>query len=169
MDCELSGFLLRDLLLLVGLKIRTGELILEAGNNIGSIIFHEGKILQAFSPYSRAIGDLLVEDGIITESELLQMLQQQKSTDIPIGALFVKTGKISFETIETMVHQQIRQAMKEFAGWNKLRFSFLDKDFKPFDRINLLVYEFIPSETIKTASAFFSMIPDVTEAAAGRP
>jgi hypothetical protein len=168
MNCELIGFLLQDILLLIGVKTRSGELVLETGNNIGSIIFHQGKILQAFSPYSRAIGDLLVEEGIISESELLQMLLQQKASDIPIGALFIKTGKISFETIEAMVHQQIREAINEFATWKELRFSFLDKDLKPYDRINLPVNEFIPAETIKSASDFFSLIPRVFPTAAGR-
>lgn len=168
MNCELSGFLLQDVLLLIGLKIGTGELVLESGNNIGSILFHRGKILQAFSPYSRAIGDLLVEDGVITESELLHMLMQQKTSDIPIGALFIKTGKVTFETIEAMVHQQIRQALKEFKSWDKLRFSFLDKELKPFDRINLPVDEFIPPETLKSASQFFSLIQKMPEPAADR-
>jgi hypothetical protein len=42
------------------------------------MLLHKGKILQAFSPYSRTIGDLLVKDGIITEAELLDALKLQK-------------------------------------------------------------------------------------------
>lgn len=61
MNAHSSGFKLNDALLLIGLEGRTGELVVESGNNIGSLIFHEGKILLAFSPYTRAIGDLLVE------------------------------------------------------------------------------------------------------------
>ncbi|HUJ17354.1 MAG TPA: DUF4388 domain-containing protein [Nitrospirota bacterium] len=161
MKCETTGFTLQDILLLLGLKEATGELVLESGNNIGTIILHKGKVLQASSPYSRAIGDLLVEDGIITEGELLEILMNQKKSAVaPIGVLFLKTGKISFEVIEMMVHEQIRQSIREFVMWNKLRVSFVEKEVIPFDRINLPVHEFIPPETLKSAASVCSLNPD---------
>lgn len=157
MGFETTGFLLHEVLLLAGIKELSGEMILESGNNIGTMIFHDGKVLQAFSPYSRAIGDLLVEDGIITEAELIRMLQQQmRSHNSPIGSFFLKTGRVSIEIIELMVHQQIRQAVKEFMSWQRLHVSFVEKDIKPFDRINLPVHEFIPGDTVKSAISFFS-------------
>ncbi len=157
MNCESKGFRFEDVLLLIGLSARTGELVLESGNSIGSIIFHNGTILQAFSPYSRAIGDLLVEDGVISEIELLETLQlQRKNSNLPIGCLFLKSGKVSFEVIELMVHEQIRKAVKDFSSWPHLRASFADRDLMPFDKIHLPVHEFIAPETLKSATNFFS-------------
>jgi len=139
-------------LLLIGLQARTGELIIESGNSIGSMIFHEGKILQSFSPYARAIGDLLVEGGALTEAELMEILRSQKTEGYsPVGFLLMRAGKVSFEVIEMMVHEQIRQAVKAFKGWNDLSFSFVDKVIDPFDAIHLPVYEFIDNETLRTA------------------
>jgi hypothetical protein len=157
MNCESTCFELQDVLLLIGMQERTGELLLESGNNIGTILFHTGMILQAFSPYSRAIGDLLVEEGVITESELLDALHEQKISGVaPIGILFLRTGKVSFEVIERMVHAQIRQALREFMDWQKLRISFVEKEVNPFDRIHLPVHEFIDPERIRSAVGFFS-------------
>ena len=170
MNCESACITLQDIFLLIGLKARTGELVLEYGNNIGSIIFHNGNILHAFSPYSRAIGDLLVEEGIITETELLETLRVQKQSAIsPIGRLFLKTGKVSFEVIELMVHQQIRQAVKEFTGWQKPYTTFVDKDIHPFDRIHLPIHEFIMTDTLKTARSFFFAMPDRSDNAPSVP
>jgi len=164
MNCETTGFLLEDLFFLIGLKTKTGELVLESGNNIGSIFFHDGKILQAFSPYSRAIGDLLVEGGIITETELLDTLKQQKKEGVsPIGCLFLKSGKVSFGVIEMMVHAQIRQSVKEFTTWNTLRASFVDKDIQPFDCIHLPVHEFLTGDLLQSAKTFFSPVKPVPE------
>ena len=149
---------LPDALFILGMHSRSGELVIESGNNIGTLLLHEGKILQAFSPYSRAIGDLLVEDGLVSENELMETLKlQKKNENIPIGALLLKMGKVTFEVIEMMVHEQIRQAMKEFLAWNNVSFSFTDKHIKPYDRINLSVYEFIPLATIQSAKAFLSL------------
>lgn len=164
MTCELTGLRFQDVLLLLAMKGSTGELVLESGNNIGTIIFHKGTILQAFSPYSRAIGDLLVEKGIITEGELLDILLNQKKSGIfPIGNLFIKTGKVTFEIIETMVHQQIRQSIKEFLTWPKIHAGFAEKEIKPFDKINLNVHEFISSEVFHSARIFLSINPQIKE------
>ncbi len=148
---------LADILLLIGVQARTGELVVETGNNIGTVLFHQGKILQAFSPYSRAIGDLLVENGLITDIELLETLKLQKTgAYAPLGTLLLKTGKVTFEVIEMMVHEQIRQAVNEFKSWKELDYSFSAKDIMPFDRIHLPTQEFIPIETIHAAKTFLS-------------
>jgi uncharacterized protein DUF4388 len=148
---------LPDIFLLLGARERTGELIIEAGNNIGTIFVHQRKILQTFSPYSRAIGDLLVEKGLISESELIETLQiQKKSEHVPLGSLLIKMGKVTLEVVEMMVHEQIRQAVKEFQSWNNATFSFLDADLNPHDRIHLTLNEFIPPSMVASAKTFLS-------------
>jgi hypothetical protein len=155
-----SGFNVHDMLFLIGLQARTGELVLESGNNIGSIFVHNGTILQAFSPYSRAIGDLLVEEGVIAEAELLEALTlQKKDLTIPLGTLLMKKGKISFEMIEKMVHNQIRTAIDDFRSWENTHFSFIPKQITPFDRIHLPVHEFIRPQFLKTALSFLGESP----------
>jgi len=155
MNTDTSGFKLHDILLLIGMEGRTGELVVESGNNIGSLLFQDGKILLAFSPYTRAIGDLLVERGALTDAELLTVLKQQMTgPHTPVGALLLKTGKVTFPIIETMVQEQIRTAVKDFSTWSKLEFIFLRKDVKSFDSIHLPVYEFIPEDAVRAALVF---------------
>jgi len=157
MRCESTEFNFQDVLLLVGLKERTGELMLESGNKIGTMLFYRGKILQSMSPYSRAIGDLLVERGRITETELIEMLQFQKRNSVsPIGSLLLKTGKVSFGVLEMMVHEQIRQSVEEFKTWENISLSFHEKDIKPPDEIHLMIHEFLTEETISKALHFLS-------------
>jgi hypothetical protein len=155
MNLEKLGFDLHDVMLLIGMEKRTGELVLESGNNIGSLLFHEGRILLAFSPYMQTIGDLLVEQGVLTDAELLDVLKQQRTAlHTPVGALLLKTGKITFEKIEHMVQDQIRMAIKDFKSWKQPQLSFVNKDVKPFDSINLPVHEFIPQDIKRAALAF---------------
>jgi hypothetical protein len=71
MKADASGFSLHEILLIVGVQLRTGELVLESGNNIGSMLFHEGKILQAFSPSSRAVRRALFIHGKIAAGILV--------------------------------------------------------------------------------------------------
>jgi hypothetical protein len=63
-----------------------GELTPESGKNIGIILLYKGDILQAFSPYSRAVGNLLVEDRLIIETELNYTLKLQKNdSSLPLA------------------------------------------------------------------------------------
>jgi hypothetical protein len=164
MKADTSGFKLHDILILIGLEGRTGELTLESGNNIGSLLFHEGKILLAFSPYTRAIGDLLVEQGVLTDAELLDVLKQQMTgPHTPVGTLLLKTGKVTFKIIETMVQEQIRKSVQDFSAWSPLEFYFVRKDITPFDSINLPVYEFIPPDIVKSSMVFVAGMTNVLE------
>jgi hypothetical protein len=162
MNVQSSGFNLYDALLLIGLEGRTGELVVESGNNIGSLLFHEGRILLAFSPYTRAIGDLLVEQEVLTDAELLEVLKQQMTgPHTPVGTLLLKTGKVTFPLIEKMVQEQIRKAIMDFSIWDPLDFSFNDKDVQPFDSIHLPVYEFIPANVINAALVFVAGLSNI--------
>ncbi len=172
MSVASSGFSLADLLLLVGIERRSGELVVEAGNNIGSLLFHDGMILLAFSPYTRAIGDLLVEQGAVSDAELIEVLKEQRSgSHVPVGALLLKAGKVNFKTIESMVHEQIRRAIQDFSLWQNVDFTFLKKDVTPFDRINLPVHEFIPPDVVQSALQFVDGIshPRGASGAAAEP
>ena len=150
-----GGFTVQDMLFLIGVQTRTGELVVESGNNIGSIVFHQGTVLQAYSPYSRAIGDLMVEDGVITEAELFEALEQQKKKmSIPIGTLLLQTGKVSFSLIEKLVHDQIRSALRDFSAWENVHFSFISKEVTPFDKIQLKVQDLLLPDTIRAVQLF---------------
>jgi len=162
MKAETSGFKLHDMLLLIGLEGRTGELVVESGNNIGTLLFHDGKILLAFSPYTRTIGDILVEQGVLTDGELLDVLKQQLiGPHMPTGMLLQKTGKVTFKAIEIMVQEQIRRAIKDFNEWSPLEFSFVQKDIRSFDGIHLPVYEFLPPDIAKAAFVFVEGMANV--------
>lgn len=151
------GLSLVDILFLLGVQTRTGELVVESGNNIGTMLLHQGKILQAFSPYSRAIGDLLVEEGLISDTELIETLKVQKrSVYLPLGALLLKMGRVTLDVVEVMVHEQIRQSVKEFQLWKQVNFNFIDKELTPYDRIHLPVHEFLPRELLDSAKTFLS-------------
>lgn len=163
MSNDSRGITLIEALILIALEKRSGELVIESGNNIGSLVFYEGRILLAFSPYTRAIGDLLVEKGVLTDGELLDVLKQQRTgPHTPVGTLLLKTGKVSFDNIQSMVQDQIRMAVGDFLSWKNIDCNFVVKDIQPFDSINLPVYEFLPQETVHALLAFTSDLAHVT-------
>ena len=158
MNGDSTGFSLQDVMLIIGMQSRTGELVLESGNNIGTMLFYKTKVLHASSPYSPAIGDLLVEAGILTETDLIEALMlQKKNVNTPLGSHLIKSGKVTYEVIEMMVHEQIRQAIKEFQSWRNISFSFVDKNLNPFDNIHLPILSVISQEALQSAADYLSI------------
>jgi hypothetical protein len=170
MNNNSKGFTLQDAILVIGMQSRSGELMLESGNNIGTMLFYRSNVLHAFSPYSRAIGDLLVEAGVITENDLIEaLLLQKNSVHVPLGSMLTKSGKVTYDVIEMMVHEQIRQAVKEFQSWPDMTFSFIEKDIIPHDNIHLPVHVFIQPETIQSVSKFFAVYEHATNPVRQQP
>lgn len=162
MNTTKSIFELHDLLFLIGAEARTGELVIESGNNIGSLLFHEGKILLAFSPYTKAIGDRLVEQGVINEAELIDVLKQQLARPpIPVGMILMQSGKISYSMLENLIQEQIRSAIKDFSAWKPAEFIFMKKILHPVDGIHLTVHEFLPPDLLHATRAFLSNLPSM--------
>ncbi|MDH4164697.1 MAG: DUF4388 domain-containing protein [Nitrospirota bacterium] len=155
MSIAKSCFELADLLLLIGIEGRTGELVIESGNNIGSLLFHQGNILVAFSPYTKAIGDKLVDLGFLTEAELLSALKEQRSgPPLPLGCLLIRSGKVKIGIIQQLVHEQVRNAIMDFNSWKPVEFNFIIKDIQPVDSIHLTVHDFIPGDMKRRAQKF---------------
>jgi hypothetical protein len=53
-----------------------------------------------------------------------------------------------------MVQEQIRKAIKDFLAWKDVDCTFQKREVKPFDSINLPVYEFLTAEAVKAALVF---------------
>src|SRR3982751_310262 len=68
-----------DALQFIHLGGRTGTLTLVCGKITAGIGFHQGRIVNAWAPGTKRLGDLLVEDGAIDRSTLANALRQQES------------------------------------------------------------------------------------------
>ena len=88
---------------------------------------------------------------------MLDTLKLQKMiASSPLGGMFLKTGKVTIEVIEMMIHAQIRQSMKEFQSWKDLTVTFVEKNIQPYDRIHLPTHEFISPANLWSAELFIS-------------
>src|ERR1044071_9326172 len=120
---HLSDFPLTDILQILSLSCKTGTLILrgEQGQR-GMLVFIRGKIVQATTDsilYS--LGEILVQDGVITEKDLEEAiyLQSQMSKPRLIGSILVEKGKIGRDFLLRAIKQQIQAAIAELLSWKK--------------------------------------------------
>jgi len=92
---------------------------------------------QQAQPQRKRLGDMLVEQGLITQEQLVEALAQSKRWGQPIGSVLVKSGVITVE--------QLREALSEQQGIGHVEADQLNVEK---DVINLLPEDFIKSNKV---------------------
>jgi hypothetical protein len=135
-----------DALQFIHLGGRTGTLTLTCGEAEAGIGFHQGRIVNAWAPGGKRLGELLIEAGILQQATLDEALRRQESEHPrrSIGQILVAMNAVDSETIYRTVEQQIERTVYDLVTWNQGTFHFALDDLKPIDDIAV-----IPGDVIR--------------------
>jgi Domain of unknown function (DUF4388) len=128
-----------DALQFIHLGGRTGTLTLSRGEVTAEIGFHQGRIVNAWGPGSKRLGDLLVDTGSIGKETLEQALREQER-ETPrrsLGQILVSMGALSEDAMYTAVQHQIERTVYDLVTWTSGTFHFALDDLKPIDDISV--------------------------------
>jgi len=144
-----------DALQFIHLGGRTGTLTLTCGDANAGIGFHQGRIVNAWAPGAKRLGELLVEAGSIDRATLDEALrrQEQEHPRRSLGQLLVAMGAVDAETIYRAVEQQIERTVYDLVTWNQGTFHFALDDLKPIDDIAL-----VPGDVIRPLNLDTQMV-----------
>ena len=128
-----------DALQFIHLGGRTGTLTLVAGDVNAGIGFHQGRIVNAWAPGTKKLGELLAEDGAIDRSTLASALRQQEHEQPrrSLGQILVAEHGLSEERMYRAVEQQIEKTVYDLVTWKSGTFHFALDDLKPIDDISV--------------------------------
>jgi hypothetical protein len=135
-----------DALQFIHLGGRTGTLTLTCGDAKGGIGFHQGRIVNAWAPGGKRLGELLIEAGVLQKATLEEALRRQE-LEHPrksIGQILVAMKAVDSETIYRTVEHQIERTVYDLVTWNQGTFHFALDDLKPIDDIAV-----IPGDVIR--------------------
>lgn len=127
---------LADVLQFIHLGQRTGTLYMwrdeEQRAEIG---FHDGRIVSAWTPGHKKLGDLLVDANLLTPSALHAALhlQRQKTPPPSLGRLLVEAGGIRREQIHEVVRDQVKKTIFDLVTWKQGHFHFEVDELNPVD------------------------------------
>src|SRR5437016_4352967 len=135
-----------DALQFIHLGGRTGTLTLTCGEAKAGIGFHQGRIVNAWAPGGKRLGELLIEAGVLQQATLEEALRGQESEHPrrAIGQILVAMNVVDSETIYRTVEQQIERTVYDLVTWNQGTFHFALDDLKPIDDIAV-----IPGDVIR--------------------
>jgi hypothetical protein len=118
---------LGDILQIVSLSRKSGELILRGPNREGRVVFKNGQVNRAVSTdFRENIGDLLVRRGIVGIDVIKQAAELQR-TICPsqrLGTILTERHGVDKEVIDTLVREQIEKIVYSFFTWNEGTFVF---------------------------------------------
>lgn len=123
---DLQLFAVPDLLDFLNSSRRTGTLVITSENGIGAVHLKDGFIAGAASPNSTNMGDLLIEEGVITADQLESAIENQKtkSPDRLLGSILLDLGMVERVQLQAALEAQVRGALGEMVGWTNGRFAF---------------------------------------------
>lgn len=118
---------LGDILQIVSLSRKSGELILRGPNREGRIVFKNGQVNRAISTdFRENVGDLLVRRGIVGIDVIKQAAELQRTIcpDQRLGTILTERHGVDKEVIDTLVKEQIEKIVYSFFTWNEGTFVF---------------------------------------------
>jgi len=144
-----------DTIQFIHLGGRTGTLTLSFGDAKAGIGFHQGRIVNAWAPGAKRLGELLMEAGVIDQARLDDALLRQE-TEHPrrsLGQVLVAMGAVDPDTVYRTIEHQIEQTVHDLVTWNQGTFQFALDDLQPIDDIAL-----VPGDVIRHVNLDTQMV-----------
>jgi hypothetical protein len=142
---RLEDLALPDIFQIISLSKKTGTLIVRSRKGTGMVVFKVGQVIQAASDIIRdSLGNILVSQGMVTETALSRALTLQKGEpEKPLGMILVDMGAVPAQTLETVVRKQIEEIIYDLLAWEEGFFNFELGEIVPKDKIEIDTQEFL--------------------------
>ena len=149
----LEDLALVDVLQFVHLSMRTGTLYLwREDERRAEIGFHDGRIVSAWSPGHRRLGDLLLAAGVVDEATLETALASQKREEGEriLGQILLCQGAVMREDIHRVIKEQVQATIFDLLTWRYGSFHFEVGELHPIDEIGLVPGELLDDLDLNT-------------------
>ena len=158
-----------DVMQLIRIGGHSGSLTVNNGEEEGIIGFERGRIVSAWNPRTRRVGELLVAAGVIDDPMLAAALAAQNS-DRPrrtVGHYLVKLGATTPEIIRDVMAQEIERVVGEICSWHSGTFEFAIDDLTPL--VEVTRFTGAPKVDLDTQTVLMEVLRRMESAAVPSP
>jgi hypothetical protein len=132
---------LPDLLQWASRGQKSGTLVLRADAVIKRIHFQKGIIVGSSSNDPRDfLGQVLLSEGVISEQQLKEAMDQQTSTQVMLGRILVQWGVVSEARMAAVLRHKAEEAIYSLFLWTDADFEFLDEEAPPGNQVLISVH-----------------------------
>ena len=128
LEGELQTLPLRDLLDWLARRRASGRLTLSRGMTVRQFHLRDGRVtlVNSSEEWTR-LGQLLIDRGLVEETEVAQMLEQRSSSRTRLGRLLIDAGVISGLQLGTVLGEKSRALLLDCLAWDGGDFHFDDQ------------------------------------------
>jgi len=128
MSGSLKTFHLLDLLEFLRIQNQTGTLLISSQLGVGTIVLSQGSLVSVAAPGGKALGDELVERGLVTRAGLEQFAKGRTSgptgPDDELGEALCRDGLLSREQLQQVLLDRAIVEIERLNGWTDGTFCF---------------------------------------------
>ncbi|MBI2838120.1 MAG: DUF4388 domain-containing protein [Acidobacteria bacterium] len=125
---SLKSMCLSDLLQWIAFGRKTGRLLVERGSLHKTMYFKEGRIYTSSSNNPReSLGHFLVSQRHISEEQLFRALVHQHKHKKPLGQVLVEDGTITENLLRHVIEFKTREAVFDMFSWSEGKFVFFEE------------------------------------------
>lgn len=127
---DVQLFPLTNLLEFLRMQTKSGTLTVATPLGIGVLELQEGRLVSASSPHAKRLGQMLLEEKLLTREQFDRALFEQTSaaadtgSSAYFGAIVLAHDWMSKERLGEVVLDQIMTALNEILSWEQGTFSF---------------------------------------------
>jgi len=151
---SLSGSLedvsVADVLQFIHIGGRSGTLSLTRGDSTGRIVLHRGRIVSACGSRMQRLGELLVAQDVVSESDVQAALREQARRPRSLGRVLVELGLVTEERLLAAAQQHVQNVVYELVSWTQGGFEFAPDDLEPVDDLALSPGDVLPDLHLDT-------------------
>lgn len=160
-----------DIMQLIRLGGHSGTLTVTCagGRDEGIVGFERGRIVHAWNPRSRRLGELLVAAGLIDEGTLVSALAAQNAErpHRTLGQILVRMGVTTAEAIRDVMAKEIERVVGEILACKAGRFEFAIDDLTAV--VEVTRFTGAPKVDLDTQTVLLEALRRMDEAANGKP
>ncbi len=131
----LEGFLqefgLADILQLIYFQKKTGILNIEGEADKIKMKFIDGNLVCLESKKrteSKRVGKILLNSGLINQTDLTGALETQEVEGVPIGNIFLKRELVPKDILTEIIQDQITESTAQLFAWKDGRYEFVPQE-----------------------------------------
>lgn len=144
---------LADVLQFIHLGRRTGTLYMWRGEHQRAEIgFHDGRIISAWTPGQRRLGDLLVDRDLVDPPtlEAALMFQRTRGEGKSIGKILIERGAVERDAIYRVIREQVQKTIFDLVSWRHGYFQFEVDELHPSDDFGVSPEELLENLDLNT-------------------
>lgn len=123
---QLDSMDLATVLQMLNAREKTGILQLTREHAKSAICLFNGNIIAASDSTGLRLGQILVNNGMLTPNRLRIALKTARNSSKLLGDVLVRLGYVDEGTLKEVIHQQVQEAVLELFFWTSGVFEYRD-------------------------------------------